>query len=95
MNMRPDFLARLYAIHAYFFAQWRQIPLYTYPMPMAMPQSTEPFANPFAELMAAAEEGRASGDGDGDGDESGGGGTMTGLRVQKQPIAKTRSGSAR
>ena len=84
--VNPILIARFRAIQNIFFEQWRQVPLYTFP---TFANFSEPsIQNPFA----ASEQllNLVTTDEDDQGD-AGGGGTMKGLRVEKQqPPAATK-----
>lgn len=72
MQIRADLLARLYALHRYFYSLWRQVPLYQHPMHMPMITQNDGDVIPFPADNTDSSTG-----------EAGGGGTMTGLRVER------------
>ena len=80
MNVHPLLLAKLRALHAIFFEQWRQVPLYRFPN---FSSFSEPImANNNTQATDILKDFLTDEETGGDGDDSSGG-TIKGLRVEK------------
>ena len=82
-SIQPFLLAKLRALQAIFFAQWRQVPLYRFPTYSSIPEEA-PTSHPIQMVDSNLMDLVITDDEGGNGDEGGGGGTMKGLRVEKK-----------
>ena len=85
MNIHPSLITKLQRLHAIFLEQWRQVPLYCLPK-LVTGKTTQNNVHitptKTSSLIDLAIQSDKTDDGDSGSDESGGG-TMKGLRVEK------------
>ena len=87
-GIHPGLLAKFRVIQNIFFEQWRQVPLYTFPNFSSFAEPT--IENPYSNTIKAPASGNGSlkdlvNTDESGGDDGSGGGSMKGLRVEKEP----------